>query len=76
MIKTNIKNECDSNGKLRRFIFGKGNSVQNECVATTDSVVKLGDWGLPQQAFFARNVERRNVAKRVNLSKFTLLANL
>ena len=39
------------------FLTGKEISVQNECVATTDSVVKYGDWGELQQAFLYGTVE-------------------
>ena len=39
------------------FVFGKNEiSVQKECVATTENVVKSGDWGLHQQAILRESV--------------------
>lgn len=45
------------------FFWEKKNSVQNECVATTDSVAKCGDWGEPQQAFLHRTARAGNGQK-------------
>ncbi len=58
------------------FCVYKENSVWNECAATTEKVMKLGDWRDSPTSIFARDSVNWNAAKSVNLSKFTLLAIL